>query len=209
MKKLKFYKGNLYESGFNGKRVLVIGHQKKNDDVPQKNIYKDECIKCRHCETKVGVCYSEEDNVEIIDEVIKNKWPKEVLKPYLCFARLLTQNYSLDPNSAEWKTFWGKIAFFNYIQRHSVNTTGKDEPQEYEKMLNNCIEHIEQLQPDVVFCWGSYFYPFIERRAIRKEGPICVLKLNSGKDVFVVKIHHPSQGFSYPDHRKLLERVGL
>lgn len=211
MKKLKFYKGNLYESGFNGKRVLVIGHQKKNDDDPQQNIYKDECIKCRHCENVVGPCYSDNDNVSLMENLVEHApWiDKHDGDSYRRFARMFMRNDSLSTDSEGWKDFWSKIAFFNYIQRHAVNKTGYDDPQEYEKMLGICLEHIEDLQPDVVMCWGNKVYERIEGVAQCKQQNTCVLKLQSGKDVIVIRFHHPSQGFSYPDSRKLLEEVGL
>lgn len=213
MKKLTPFKiDELYKQGFNGKKVLIIGHQKKNDNDPDNGkVDVDECLKCRHCENVVGICYADGDNVSLMKSLIDHEpWiDTHDGDSYRRFARMFMRNDSLSTDSDEWKNFWSRIAFFNYIQRHAVKPTGYDEPQEYEKMLVICLEHIEDLQPDVAICWGNKVYKRIEGVAQRKQQNTCVLKLKSGKEVIVLHLHHPSQGFSYPEHRKLLEEIGL
>ena len=204
MKQIKPFVGRFYNEGINGKRIVVIGHQKKNDGV------SDLCLQCRHCESVTGPCYSDDDNESLINDLINNvKWEPGDDRSYVMFARMFTNNDFLQKDSEEWRNFWNHIAFFNFIQRHSLETTGREEDSEYEKMLDVALNHIEKLQPDVVICWGTYFFPYILRQCEEIDSHTCSLKLHMGKIVRFLQMHHPSQGFSYKVHRDMLKELGL
>lgn len=209
MVKQELFIGEQYCNGYNGKKLLVVGHQcaadKKNDitfDDDWANHYS----------------YTQ-DNIELMEAVLKGGYPKKdgLRDPnmaYKKFARLLSRNRQLELTSEESKNLWNSLAFCNYLQVPSYNfngetVMGKDRPEYYEQALPIFQEYLNDIEPEVVVVWGGYTYPYISRLGTKIITDYhAVVVLPSGWKIDVIKIRHPSR-IKYIEAEKILSEVGI
>lgn len=208
MVKQELFIGEQYCHGYNGKKLLVVGHQcaadKKNDITIDNDWANNYSYK--------------QDNIELMEAVLKGGYPKEdgfrdPNMAYKKFARLLSRNRHLELTTEESKCLWNSLAFCNYLQVPSYNfngktVTGKDRPEYYEQALPIFQDYLYEIEPAVVIVWGSYTYPYISRLGHKINDHHSVITLPSGWKIDVIKIRHPSR-IKYAEAEKILSEVGI
>ena len=192
MIKQKLYKGPFYDqSGYRGKRILVVGHE-KHATGPDRIKYNNapENYDC------------DNDNCEMIQSLIDGTWEKWLLEdPYSTkslkqFGRMLSGNRFLEMGSEESNLLWSSIAFCNYLQVPDLNLKerqGKDEETLYRYSERIFQEYLEECDPDRIIVWGVHAYPYIAQFGINNDGTHCDIILASGKVAKVLRISHPSR----------------
>ncbi len=190
--------GSCYNSGVNGKKIMIMGHVHVCSDCIECGIIKDRDESCASLTNKA------------VEDYIKwrktRKYPtpeyKGWLRTYYNFAKAF---FGFEPNFNQEKCeLWDKVLFYNYVQRAVADWDIKPILDDYKKSQVPFIEVINEYEPDIVIVWGNDAFngtpdggefeepiAFEDIRAIRY-----MYVLNSGKRCSMIKIHHPSMCFS-------------
>ena len=201
--------GSCYDSGINGKKIMIMGH----------NHVCEECIDCGVVKDKDEVCASltkkaVEDYIKWRESgVIPTPRYKGWLKTYFNFAKAF---FGYEPDFKQEKyELWDKVLFYNYVQRAVADWNQKPNSEAYEKSQVPFMEVINEYKPDVIIVWGSAAYNNAPYGG-KDDVPITfedikakryIYTLNSGKQCSMIKIHHPSMCFSFSKWHEIIKSV--
>ena len=166
MKHVKFrpWKGDNYENGFRGKKILVLG---------DSHYCKKECVvggrchpKCEYIKMINGTCDSM--TVDLISkEYLEYRYGNlpthndrnerisyNYLKTLLCFERNVCGCSTSREDSFD---FWHSIIFYNYKQhaQSSWNEARETTAVEYQEYRTAFEEVLEEYKPDYIIVWGK------------------------------------------------------
>lgn len=201
--------GPCYDSGINGKKVMIMGHVHVCSDCIECGIIKDRDEECASLTTKA------------VEDYIKwrktgeNPTPeyKGWLNTYFNFAKAF---FGYEPDFKQEKCeLWDKVLFYNYVQRAVADWNQIPNPEAYEKSQVPFMEVINEYEPDVIIVWGSAAYinaPY----GGKDDVPITfedikakryIYTLNSGKQCRMIQIHHPSMCFSSAKWHEIIKKI--
>lgn len=197
------YKGDYYEKGILGKKVLVLGHTYPCNEYLTKEGCKEipnaDNLYCRGCGFTQRFCSGVTE--ETVKEYIGNKWEgreggrrKATHTKFL--KSLLPDVYHLDA--------YRYVAFYNFVQV-AVNANsgliGQAEEKYYELSVEPFLKVLDQYQPDCIIIWGKHvFYKllfYIEKLAhivieFKTDNHFTIHY--NGNYYHVMRIMHPSSG---------------
>ena len=194
MKHVRFepWKGENYEtSGFNGKKILVIG----------ESFYCSEEEADKYAATlteKIVNDYLAIRNGEFREN--KGEWTNTYLK----FERSLVGEETTPERSRE---IWNSIAFYNYLQIPMSGARESGSPIDFKNAEKAFFEVINELQPDLIIVWGvgKLFNNMPEDRwTWGKRLDVDGWDINNGyyqldneKQVRCIAVYHPSTGYQW------------
>lgn len=197
------YKGELFEDGYNGCRLFVVGHQAPATP-GEEGSYKynwDNFVESYKNNNFELV------KKDIIDEGYKD-WKKEDRRRTNTWQKFINIiHYPNKPSldSVETKDFLRRIAFANYLTKpcFNKNRMGNDAPEFYTNDLVAFKQYINEAfanndKPNVLIVWGNGkggSYPHIQNYA-KETGTVldethCVLVNKNGAIIYVINIKHP------------------
>lgn len=186
MKLINFipWMGNNYIHGFRGKRVLVLGES-------------------HYCASPSNA--SPWITREIIKDLIDPSSEHEAYKnTYTKFAKALSGQFGRMSADAR-AELWNRVAFYNYVQFALTGPRVSPTDTQFKLSEQAFREVMEMLQPECVFAWGHRLYnhlPGYGRQGEDVRGAdgtafeTWVYPLQSGREVRVLGIDHPSVGFT-------------
>ena len=196
------YKGDYYEKGIYGKKVLVLGHTYPCNEFGTKKgcieIPNAENSYCRGCGFTQQCSDATKNTVK---EYMANEWKGQVggrrKATHTKFLKsLLPDVYHLDG--------YRYVAFYNFVQV-AVNANGgliglADEKY-YELSVEPFLKVLDQYQPDCIIIWGKHvFYKllfYLEKLAhivIESKTDEHFTIHYHGNNYHVMRIMHPSSG---------------
>jgi len=198
--------GSCYDSGINGKKIMIMGHVHV-------------CGGCNKCKDRNEECAS--FTIKVVKDYIKWRETGVVpsqgyegwLRTFLNFAKAF---FGYEPNIKQEKCeLWDKVLFYNYVQTSVSEWYQKPKSVDYKRSEVPFIEVINEYEPDIIIVWGSeafnrtpdggkYGEPitFENIQAIRY-----IYSLNSGKQCSMIKIHHPSMYFSSSNWHEVIKSI--
>lgn len=204
--------GSCYESGIDGKKVMIMGHVHVCSDCKECGIIKDKDEEC----------------ASLTKYAVKNylKWREtgEVPSPgyegwlytYYNFAKAF---FGYEPNLKQEKCeLWDKVLFYNYVQSAVAEWKQKPKKDDYKRSQIPFWEVLNEYEPDIIIVWGADAYNRtpdggkIEEPIIYEDIKAMryIYTLNSGKQCSMIKIHHPSMFFSYSKwHEIIKSTIGM
>jgi hypothetical protein len=191
------YKGELFELGYKGCRIFVLGHQAPatvgEEDTFMNN--RDEFVRDY-----------KRNNVElvkddILEEGYKNwrkKGDRRRTNTWRKFINIILYPNKPSLDSKEAKGLLQRIAFANYLTKpcFNKNRIGTDDLTFYTNDLEAFKHYINEAfanndKPNIVIAWGASAYPHIQNYANNGDDTHCVLKNEKGAVVNIIKIKHP------------------
>ena len=199
MKHVRFepWKGENYPtSGFNGKKVLVIGD----------SFYCSEEEAVPTLTKKVITDYLAIRNGEFREN--KGEWTNTYLK----FERSLEGKETTPEDS---RRIWNSIAFYNYLQVPMSGARESGSKLDYTNAENAFFEVINELQPDLIIVWGvgKLFNNLPEDRWTWGK-PLDIdgweikngyYQLDNNKQTRCIAVYHPSTGYQWDWWHKVIE----
>jgi hypothetical protein len=199
MKHVRFepWKGENYlTSGFNGKKVLVIG----------ESFYCSEEEAVPTLTKKVITDYLAIRNGEFREN--KGEWTNTYLK----FERSLEGKETTPEDS---RRIWNSIAFYNYLQVPMSGARESGSKLDYTNAENAFFEVINELQPDLIIVWGvgKLFNNLPEDRWTWGK-PLDIdgweikngyYQLDNNKQTRCIAVYHPSTGYQWDWWHKVIE----
>ena len=203
------YVGELFEEGYKGCRILVIGHQAPATDGEEDKFKNDRA--------QFEKDYKN-NNIELVKDNILEKgyktWKKEDRRRTNTWQKFINIIYypnkpALDSYDA--KNLLQHIAFANYLTKpcFNINRMGIDTSEFYTNDLE-AFKHYLNIafknndKPNIVLAWGSEPYKYIKHCAIKSiEDKYCILKNDNGAIVHVLSIKHPMIANQNDTHAKI------
>lgn len=188
MVKQKLFIGDNYYDGFNGKRLMVVGHQ-KHATIPEIQNYKHKPESYNY----------DEDNRDMMGALINGKWREwepHDRKSLLQFGKMLTSNYTFQLGTEESNKLWNSLAFCNYLQIPDFNSeTRQGKDKEYFYLFAESVfkEYLNEAKPDKIIVWGKIVWPYIVKMGTPIDDGRCIIHLESSKPIDVLSIYHPSR----------------
>lgn len=189
--------GSCYDSGINGKKIMIMGHVHVCSDCIECGIIKDRDEGCASLTNKAV-----KDYIKWRETGEYKKEYKGWLKTYFNFAKAF---FGYEPDFKQEKCeLWDKVLFYNYVQRAVADWNQKPNSEAYEKSQVPFMEVINEYDPDIIIVWGADAFNNAPYGG-KDEEPITfenikakryIYTLNSGKQCSMIKIHHPSMCFS-------------
>lgn len=197
--------GSCYNSGINGKKIMVMGHVHVCDGC-------DECGINEKCASFTK---------DVVKDYIKWRETGEVpspgyegwLRTFLNFAKAF---FGYEPNFKEEKCeLWDKVLFYNYVQTAVSEWYHKPNSIDYKRSQVPFMEVINEYEPDIIIVWGSNAFNETPDGGKHDE-PITfdnikaeryIYTLNSEKQCSMIKIHHPSMFFSASKWHEILKSM--
>lgn len=195
-KKLNYptlYKGELFEDGYKGCRIFVLGHEAPAN-VGEEDTFKNNRAKFVEDYKNNNIELVKND---ILDEGYKQWVNKRRTNTWRKFINII---YPYKPNldSPKAKDFLQRIAFANYLTKPCFNKSriGTDAFEFYTNDLEAFKHYINEAfadndKPNIVIAWGVNAYPHIQNYANNGDDTHCVLENEKGATVNVIKITHP------------------
>ncbi len=187
MVKQELFKGDFYDEGIHGKKLLVVGHQKHATE--EERIH----YKCNPRAYNIST-----DNIEMMKELVTgtcmNTWTPRDRKSWLQFGKMLSGNNSFNLGTDESSKLLNSIAFCNYIQIPDIaleKRKGKDAEDLYifsEKIFK---EYLEEFKPDKIIVWGIHAYQYVKKLGNSIDERHCIINLPSYGKIDVLMINHP------------------
>lgn len=202
------YVGEKYETGINGKKILVVGASFYCTTI--------DCPFFADCTDVVKKDSSKYDKI-CHDYINKNLLLSEEpwheigngYRTYKIFANFISQYIDED----DYKEIWNHLAFTNYVQ---FILPTKDTYKSYlsERDFNAFIEVLTELKPDIVISWGVVCldeirtnnpYVFDKEELVKSDHYICHMRIPGvDHDIALVSGYHPgSIRYWYGDLDKL------
>ncbi|MBQ4478802.1 MAG: hypothetical protein II945_09385 [Bacteroidales bacterium] len=205
------YKGEKFEDGYKGCRILVLGHQAPaNGD--EEDTFENNRAKFVEDYKNNNIELVKKD---ILDEEYKD-WKKEDRRrtnTWKKFINIIHYPYKPNLDSPEAKDFLHRIAFANYLTKpcFNKNRIGTDTFEFYTNDLEAFKHYIDEAfadndKPNIVIAWGVNAYPHIHNYANNGDDTHCVLKNEKGATVNVIKITHPMVA-NQQDTHNLIEKA--
>lgn len=201
--------GSCYNSGIDGKKIMIMGHNHVCNDCKDCGNVKDKDEGCASLTKK-----SVEDYLKWreTDEVPTPRY-KGWLRTFFNFAKAF---FGYEPDFKQEKCeLWDKVLFYNYVQRAVAVWNQKPNSDDYINSQVPFMEVINKYEPDIIIVWGSdafngtpgggKFEEPITFEDIIAERYLYIL--NSGKQCSMIKIHHPSMYFSYFQWHEIIKSM--
>ena len=211
MKDVFFYPwvGSCYNSGINGKKIMIMGHVHVCGGCNECGVIKDKDEECSSLTIKAVRNYFRWRETGEVPSPGYEGW----LKTDFNFAKAF---FGFEPNLKQEKCeLWDKVLFYNYVQTAVSEWYQKPYSVDYKKSQVPFMEVINEYEPDIIIVWGSeafnrtpdggkYGEPitFENIQAIRY-----IYSLNSGKQCSRIKIHHPSMYFSSSNWHEVIKSI--
>ena len=206
------YLGESYEDGYEGCRVMVIGHQAPATDGEEDNFKNDRA--------QFEKDYKN-NNIELIQKDILEEgyktWKKEERRRTNTWQKFINIIYypnkpALD--SKEAKYLLQHIAFANYLTKpcFNKNRMGIDASEFYTNDLEAFKHYIDMAfknndKPNIVLVWGlskDGSYKYIKNCAEKIiDEKQCILKNKNGATINVLNIQHPMAANQNDTHAKI------
>lgn len=186
------------KDGFEGKRVLVLGHSYPCNE----SSITQTCENCGDKPLKSSCCNA---TIDSINEYFKGELEKPHASTFRSFEKALT--------GKEDTNVWNKLLFYNYIQKGFISKedkrTGKCPMSYYRFSFEPLVNVLMQHQPQYVIVWGRLNHDFIIK--FFKDNGYKVESFNDGNDfvyekieinnfsTYFLRMQHPSQGYN-PSH---------
>lgn len=203
------YVGAKYSEGYRGNTILVVGHTYPCND------YNKICDYCGN--RKLFFSMKPEGSYQctsVIPNIVKEEYlagglNREQANTYERFERALMGKYEI--SKEERADLWERLAFYEFVQKATKNRTGYMKKNLYQNFLEAFNEVLNYIKPSHIIVWGNQ-YDFITTPAENnletiggttyswREYPI--QDYGSAK---MLKIHHPSQGFSWEKWHYVIE----
>ena len=197
------YKGDYYEKGIHGKKVLVLGHTYPCNEFLTKPGCKEipnaENSYCRGCGFTQRFCSGVTE--ETVKEYMENKWvEREGGRRKATHTKFLK---SILPDIHHLEAY-KYVAFYNFVQiavNASGELIGQADEKYYELSVEPFLKVLELLQPDCIIIWGKPVF-YILQSYLEKLGLIVnrsqtdyhfTIHYNE-KKYQVMRILHPSSG---------------
>ena len=192
------YMGESFEDGYEGCRIMVIGHQAPATPGEEE--------KFKNNRAKFEEDYKN-NNIEIVlKDILKEEyktWPKEEQKRTNTWKKFINiiyypQKPALDSYDA--KYLLKHIAFANYLTKpcFNKNRMGIDDTVFYtndqnafEYYINEAFKNNEK--PNIIIVWGKP-YEYIQQKAeriINEQERHCVLRNTNNAIIHVLGMYHP------------------
>lgn len=199
----RFFKpfvGAKYETGLFGKKVLVIGDSFYCSHREYCKYFQD----CTDMDKKDSskydtMCpYYEPQKLHLSDAPSGEL--AEMYGVYEKFGDFL----HLYVDGSNNVTVWDYVAFTNYVQFFVPSATAHSRSAVSERDFEAFKETVMELQPDVIFVWGTIageairrnrqeVYDYDKPEFHEKEGYICHLRLDDlNREVVIINTYHPS-----------------
>lgn len=195
--------GPKYHEGIDGKKVMVLGHCHYCDDGSADEEFTNSIINgyidwIRHSRPI--------ERYE--DGSIKDRW----VRTYENFAKAFL---GYKPNKDEISLVWERVLFYNYVQVAVPTADSKPSSKDYANSRKGFINVISEYEPDIIFVWGDVYNKTPDWNGKRiedvKAGDLSSIRweylLPSGKKCHMIKIHHPSQGFSWEKWHLIIKKA--
>jgi hypothetical protein len=192
------YVGELFEEGYKGCRILVIGHQAPATDGEED--------KFKNKRAQFEKEYKN-NNIELVkDNILEEKyktWKKEYRRRTNTWQKFINIiHYPNKPalDSYESKYLLKHIAFANYLTKpcFNKNRMGIDDPDFYtndqnafEYYINEAFKNNEK--PNILVVWGKP-YEYIRNMAKEVDNEQerhCVIRNTNNATIHVIGIYHP------------------
>lgn len=192
MKNVKFnpWVGTAYQKGINGKRVMVLGES-------------------HYCADPADA--TPNMTTDIISDLFDDESEHEGYKnTYTKFIRALVGR---DISTvAEKRAAWNSVLFYNYVQTPISGARVRPTTAEFNASADAFFEVLEQYRPDVVLVWGYDLYNNLPRKGAQgadAEGAeTWIYELSNGKRVELLRMLHPSAGYSPSEwHKPIMDIV--
>ena len=201
--------GSCYDSGINGKKIMIMGHVHVCGGCTECGIIKDKDEECASLTKKsIGDYLKWRETGED-----PTPWYRGWLKTYFNFAKAF---FGYEPNFKQEKCeLWDKVLFYNYVQSAVSEWYQKPSSKDYINSQVPFMEVINEYDPDIIIVWGADAFnnaPF----GGKDEEPITfenikakryIYTLNSGKQCSMIKIHHPSMCFSSSKWHEIIKSI--
>ena len=191
------YKGELFEEGYKGCRIFVLGHQAPAT-VGEEDTFKNDRAKFVEIYKSNNIQLVKDD---ILEEGYKN-WKKKGdgrrTNTWRKFINIILYPNKPSLDSAEARDLLQRIAFANYLTKpcFNKNRIGTDDLEFYTNDLDAFKHYINEAfanndKPNIVIAWGKNAYPHIQNYTKNGDDTHCVLKNENGATINVIKIKHP------------------
>lgn len=205
--KFRPWVGPDYEKGVNGKKVMVLGHCHYCDDNSDDEGFTENIMRGYIQWVKQGCPLERDDKGKI-----KDLWTRT----YRAFAKAFL-GYESDED--EVSKVWDRVLFYNYVQVSVPFACSKPTTEDYHEAEMGFRSVLAQYEPDIILVWGNVYKKTPDNIKdglnaygcdINVEGtkvPCWEYTLPSGKTCKMLKLHHPSRGFSWKDAHKIIQEV--
>ena len=194
---------NYQTGGIFDKKILVLGESHYCGNV--------KCMKdCGILNSPEGGCVDFTQNMMInYLNGYTDRWTPTFRK----FERSLVNEVTTLERSND---IWNSVAFYNFLQIAMERAREGGDAKDYEVARIAFLEVINELQPDVIFTWGTsrlyYNMPGIsdgweygdELVIDGWKVPNGYYKLQNGKRARVIAVYHPSTGYSWDWWHKVI-----
>lgn len=194
--------GPNYNSGFNGKRILVIGTSHYCNS-------KDE--KCTECPKSCGNYNIKNLTIEVINDDARSNASSKYKKTFTCFERaMVNREFKSLP---ERESFWDSLSFYNFCQMPLSYWNDKATNSQLVDSLSAFKEVLTTLKPEVIIIWGAPVRKIIlsqldcELLNNINEENIYSLNYSSTDKAVLCPIHHPSIGFSWQKWHPFIDKA--
>ena len=206
------YLGESFEDGYEGCRVMVIGHQAPATDGEEDKFKNDRAqFEKEYKNNNIEII-----QIDILEEGYKT-WKKEERRRTNTWQKF--KNIIYYPNkpaldSKEAKYLLQHIAFANYLTKpcFNKNRMGIDASEFYTNDLEAFKHYLDMAfknndKPNIVLVWGisqkgSYKYIKSCAESIIDD-KYCILKNNNGATINVLNIQHPMAANQNDTHAKI------
>lgn len=202
----KPYRGEKYETGINGKKILVVGASFYCTDKSCKFFTKCTDVIKKDSSKYDDICpdYVNSRLSELPEDTIG-----EGYKTYKVFANFISQYV----DGCNCDDVWNHLAFTNYVQ-FILPTKNTYKSYLSERDFNAFIEVLTELKPDIVISWGVVClddirtnnpYVFDKEELVKSDHYISHMRIPGvDHDITLVSGYHPgSIGYWYGDLDKL------
>ena len=191
------YMGESFEDGYEGCRIMVIGHQAPAT-IGEENKYKNDRTQFEKDYRNNNI---ELVKVDILDEKYKT-WEKEERRRTNTWQKFInTVYYPSKPalDSKEAKVFLQRIAFANFLTKpcFNVNRMGIDAPEFYTNDLEAFTHYLDiafknNEKPNILIVWGAKPYKCIVKCAEKiVDEKHCTLRNTNGAIINAFSMYHP------------------
>lgn len=182
---------NYLKSGFNGKKILVLG---ESHYCTKELAEGGRCCPLCRIENMESDCFSQTEDV--IDHFVYNYSGEPYAQTFLCFERSMMGKELSNDERIE---FWNSIIFYNYIQFSQARPRIAPQQIHWEKSELAFLELLKKYMPDFIIIWGERLYNGLpdwdgSHSVLEVDGKstdVWTYNIN-GKSIPAIKVHHPS-----------------